>query len=299
MAGAADVAQSRRRRRPIQSAAEGRGQYARGKSRVATRLLRAFAEVQCPRGKNLSGLALALHTEDVSPSAPEAPGDAEDALLRGAASAAAEAERVVRRTGAIATAVEHARTVVASATCTRASRLVAIFLVIFLRAHLTEATPRGAAAAGARSASPPLARPGGGRQERARPPRALRVASGLGHRAAVAAVPALGAPARAELLRTGSMGAYLSEPVTEKECGCGSGNGLHFGYASMQGWRRSQEDAHLAVADLGGECAGLSLFAVFDGHGGREVPPSGEEQVPQLFQRPRTDGESVACGRVT
>ncbi|CAK0845360.1 unnamed protein product, partial [Prorocentrum cordatum] len=213
MAGAADVAQSRRRRRPIQSAAEGRGQYARGKSRVATRLLRAFAEVQCPRGKNLSGLALALHTEDVSPSAPEAPGDAEDALLRGAASAAAEAERVVRRTGAIATAVEHARTVVASATCTRASRLVAIFLVIFLRAHLTEATPRGAAAAGARSASPPLARPGGGRQERARPPRALRVASGLGHRAAVAAVPrspfplcraCAAGPRRWQVERTGS-----------------------------------------------------------------------------------------------
>lgn len=81
------------------------------------------------------------------------------------------------------------------------------------------------------------------------------------------------------------MGAYLSEPVTEKECGCGSGNGIRFGFASMQGWRRSQEDAHLAVTDLGGECAGLSLFAVFDGHGGREVAHFCEEHVPELFQR--------------
>jgi len=81
------------------------------------------------------------------------------------------------------------------------------------------------------------------------------------------------------------MGAYLSEPVTEKECGRGSGNGLRFGFASMQGWRRSQEDAHLAVTDLGGECAGLSLFAVFDGHGGREVAHFCEENVHALFQR--------------
>lgn len=81
------------------------------------------------------------------------------------------------------------------------------------------------------------------------------------------------------------MGAYLSEPITDKEFGSGSGNGLRFGFASMQGWRRSQEDAHLAVVDLGGECAGLSFFAVFDGHGGREVAHFCEEHVPELFQR--------------
>ena len=36
----------------------------------------------------------------------------------------------------------------------------------------------------------------------------------------------------------------------------------------MQGWRGSMEDAHIAEPDIGD---GNSLFAVFDGHGGREV----------------------------
>jgi serine/threonine protein phosphatase PrpC len=34
----------------------------------------------------------------------------------------------------------------------------------------------------------------------------------------------------------------------------------------MQGWRRSMEDAHIANTNLGN---GLSLFGVFDGHGGK------------------------------
>jgi protein phosphatase 1G len=33
----------------------------------------------------------------------------------------------------------------------------------------------------------------------------------------------------------------------------------------MQGWRRSMEDAHIANLDLGD---GVSIFGVFDGHGG-------------------------------
>ncbi len=36
----------------------------------------------------------------------------------------------------------------------------------------------------------------------------------------------------------------------------------------MQGWRKSQEDAHLCCLDLGD---GNSLFAVFDGHGGKKT----------------------------
>jgi len=40
---------------------------------------------------------------------------------------------------------------------------------------------------------------------------------------------------------------------------------LSFGATTMQGWRKSQEDAHIAKMDLGD---GNSLFAVFDGHGG-------------------------------
>ena len=36
----------------------------------------------------------------------------------------------------------------------------------------------------------------------------------------------------------------------------------------MQGWRKSQEDAHIARTDLPD---GVCVFGVFDGHGGKEV----------------------------
>lgn len=36
----------------------------------------------------------------------------------------------------------------------------------------------------------------------------------------------------------------------------------------MQGWRKSNEDAHINAIDF---VPGFSLFAVFDGHGGAEV----------------------------
>jgi protein phosphatase 1G len=37
----------------------------------------------------------------------------------------------------------------------------------------------------------------------------------------------------------------------------------------MQGWRKSMEDAHITALDIiEGE---VSLFGVFDGHGGQEV----------------------------
>lgn len=36
----------------------------------------------------------------------------------------------------------------------------------------------------------------------------------------------------------------------------------------MQGWRKQNEDAHIIDVDME---PGVSLFAVFDGHGGPEV----------------------------
>lgn len=36
----------------------------------------------------------------------------------------------------------------------------------------------------------------------------------------------------------------------------------------MQGWRKTNEDAHIHALDIGD---GNSLFAVFDGHGGEQV----------------------------
>ena len=65
------------------------------------------------------------------------------------------------------------------------------------------------------------------------------------------------------------MGSYLSAPITEKETEKGVTSAAKFEWAvgSMQGWRKSQEDAHIAC-DLPNNTA---VFGVFDGHGGREV----------------------------
>ena len=38
----------------------------------------------------------------------------------------------------------------------------------------------------------------------------------------------------------------------------------------MQGWRKRQEDAHLAAVSKG-EKKDIDVFGVFDGHGGKEI----------------------------
>lgn len=48
----------------------------------------------------------------------------------------------------------------------------------------------------------------------------------------------------------------------------------------MQGWRKSNEDAHIHNLDLGD---GNSLFAVFDGHGGEQVAMFCEKWMPQML----------------
>jgi protein phosphatase 1G len=37
----------------------------------------------------------------------------------------------------------------------------------------------------------------------------------------------------------------------------------------MQGWRNGMEDAHIVRTNINSE--GISVFGVFDGHGGKEV----------------------------
>jgi serine/threonine protein phosphatase PrpC len=49
-----------------------------------------------------------------------------------------------------------------------------------------------------------------------------------------------------------------------------------YGASSMQGWRRSNEDAHVTALDFE---PGHSLFAVFDGHGGCEVAKFCEKYI--------------------
>jgi serine/threonine protein phosphatase PrpC len=76
------------------------------------------------------------------------------------------------------------------------------------------------------------------------------------------------------------MGNLLGAPVTTKETHTGAMDCGKFGVSSMQGWRISMEDMHIAETHLyayehnvGGKPVkhpldGHALFAVFDGHGG-------------------------------
>ena len=66
------------------------------------------------------------------------------------------------------------------------------------------------------------------------------------------------------------MGIYLSEPEKTKHVEVGANEDLKLSYSavSMQGWRRTQEDAHLIDVDKE-NCIGI--FGVFDGHGGKEI----------------------------
>lgn len=64
------------------------------------------------------------------------------------------------------------------------------------------------------------------------------------------------------------MGIYLSSPNTTKTSEDGENSFLRYGVSAMQGWRMSMEDAHISTPDLD---ENVSLFAVFDGHGGAEV----------------------------
>ena len=68
------------------------------------------------------------------------------------------------------------------------------------------------------------------------------------------------------------MGAYLDQPIKDKNPESGINEQCAWGACSMQGWRCGMEDAHIAreiqlpaTKDKG------MLFGVFDGHGGKEV----------------------------
>ncbi|KAL7718251.1 Protein phosphatase 2C [Entamoeba marina] len=68
------------------------------------------------------------------------------------------------------------------------------------------------------------------------------------------------------------MGTLLSVPVTDQQSGEASGKLLSCGFTSMQGWRRTMEDAHVVRIDS--ELANgkiVQFFGVFDGHGGDQV----------------------------
>ncbi|XP_050427996.1 probable protein phosphatase 2C 6 [Adelges cooleyi] len=77
------------------------------------------------------------------------------------------------------------------------------------------------------------------------------------------------------------MGTYLSKPKTDKESKDFENGVLACGASSMQGWRESQEDAHCCLLDFD---KNISLFAVFDGHGGAEVAQYAADKLPGLIK---------------
>ncbi|XP_028037886.1 probable protein phosphatase 2C 11 [Bombyx mandarina] len=77
------------------------------------------------------------------------------------------------------------------------------------------------------------------------------------------------------------MGAYLSEPVTEKVSSDEANDKLECGASSMQGWRVNQEDAHNTILDFD---VNTSLFAVYDGHGGAEVATYCSQNLPNYIK---------------
>lgn len=81
------------------------------------------------------------------------------------------------------------------------------------------------------------------------------------------------------------MGAFLDTPKTDKYNEHGEGNGLHYGVASMQGWRMEMEDAHRAITGLDGGLADWSYFAVFDGHAGASVSAHSAEHLLECIMQ--------------
>jgi len=67
------------------------------------------------------------------------------------------------------------------------------------------------------------------------------------------------------------MGALLPKPVTEKSSEVGGTEAVRWSATAMQGWRMDMEDSHIAIADVAEEFAGVGLYCVFDGHGGKAV----------------------------
>ena len=81
------------------------------------------------------------------------------------------------------------------------------------------------------------------------------------------------------------MGAYLDTPITDKHTETGSGHDSRFAVSSMQGWRRNMEDDHVAIPEIATSRDGakISIYAVFDGHGGAEVAKFAHKYYPQIL----------------
>lgn len=92
------------------------------------------------------------------------------------------------------------------------------------------------------------------------------------------------------------MGCYLAKPITDKEVEDIADKGLRVGACSMQGWRNGQEDAHSIELCLTPD---ISLFAVFDGHGGAEVAEWSAKTLPAFIRDSLTKNNIVQMNNFT
>jgi len=82
------------------------------------------------------------------------------------------------------------------------------------------------------------------------------------------------------------MGNFLDTPITDKETETGAdpAKGLQYGISAMQGWRAQMEDDHVQLLSLP-EIPELSLFGVYDGHGGDMVAHYAARHFPTYLQK--------------
>ena len=78
------------------------------------------------------------------------------------------------------------------------------------------------------------------------------------------------------------MGNFLTAPKMKKDFFSGENPIIKYGVCSMQGWRRTMEDAHLISLNQGLNNK-THIFGIFDGHGGREVPNYVKNHFTEFF----------------
>ncbi|CAE8599008.1 unnamed protein product [Polarella glacialis] len=81
------------------------------------------------------------------------------------------------------------------------------------------------------------------------------------------------------------MGGLLDKPIKDKRIDTGGSERMQWSAADMQGWRQDQEDEHIAIADVGEEFAGIGVYCVFDGHGGKAVSGFCKQNFLELLRR--------------
>ncbi|CAJ0948296.1 unnamed protein product, partial [Mesorhabditis belari] len=82
-------------------------------------------------------------------------------------------------------------------------------------------------------------------------------------------------------VNSGTMGAFLDKPKTNKSNITGEGKDIRYAIASMQGWRIDMEDAHVVEISMADKepFKDWAFFAVFDGHAGNVAAEQSAEHI--------------------